>query len=210
VLDLSVAEGCFSIAAFRRQEDCCLATQQPHDAEGGPPLPTTLYLLRHAKSSWADPEAEDHDRPLQEKGRLRAANLVAWLEERALGCDLVLCSTAARTRETLDIVRPALGNPEVRYLAEIYGAGTDDLVGLLKSIDEDTERVMVVGHDPTLQQTALALSMTANGDARERLSRKYPTSALALLTFGSAGWPSLTPGMGHLEFFYVPPDGPQG
>ena len=169
-------------------------------------MPNTLYLLRHAKSSWADATLDDHDRPLQAKGRRRAGELRTWMEERGLGCDLVLCSTALRARQTLDVVLPALGDPVVREVARLYGAGAADIVAMLKRTGGRVERVMVVGHDPVLQQTAVALAMTADGDAMDRLRRKYPTAALAMLTFGTAGWASLAPGMGHLDLFFVPPD----
>jgi phosphohistidine phosphatase len=167
---------------------------------------TTLYLLRHAKSSWASATVEDHERELQDKGRRRAAALAEWIEERGLGCDLVLCSTATRARQTLDIVLPALGNPVVRYEPAIYEAASEDLIAMLKALDEETERVMVVGHDPVLQQTATTLAMTCRGDALDRIRSKYPTCGFAMLTFGSAGWPSLSPKLGHLELFYVAPD----
>lgn len=165
-------------------------------------------LLRHAKSSWADVTIEDHDRPLQVKGRGRAANLRRWLEDRGLGCDLVLCSTALRTRQTLDIVLPALGAPEVRYESSIYEAGPAELMALLHGLDDGVERALIVGHDPGLPLLASSLAMTATGDAMERLRRKYPTSAFAMLTFGEAGWAGLMPRMGHLVLFHVPADTP--
>ncbi|MBT6206151.1 MAG: histidine phosphatase family protein [Alphaproteobacteria bacterium] len=169
-------------------------------------MPTTLYLLRHAKSSWVAPLSEDHDRDLSDKGRARAAALAEWMEGRALECDLVLCSTALRARQTLEIVLPVLGLPQVRHETGIYEANAGSIIEMLKTLDDQTERVMVVGHEPSLRQTATTLAMTANGDALERLKRKYPTSALSMLTFGAARWSSLVPGMGHLELFYVPPD----
>ena len=169
-------------------------------------MTTTLYLLRHAKSSWVDPMSEDHDRALSDKGRARAGALAEWMEDRALECDLVLCSIALRARQTLEIVLPVLGSSQVRHEADIYEASGNSIIEMLKTLDNKTERVMVVGHEPALRQTATTLAMTANGDALERLKRKYPTSALSMLTFGSAGWSSLVPGIGHLELFYVPPD----
>ena len=169
-------------------------------------LTTSLYLLRHAKSSWADVTIDDHDRPLRDKGRRRAARLAAWLEERSLGCDLVLCSTALRARQTLEIVRPVLGSPEVRFDDGIYRADARDLVALLRLTPAGIGRVMVVGHDPVLQMTAQCLALSASGDAMDRLTRKYSTSAFAMLTFGSADWTSLSRGIGHLELFHVPPD----
>lgn len=163
-------------------------------------------LLRHAKSSWADATLEDHDRPIQDKGRGRAANLAAWLEDRGIGCDLVLCSTALRTRQTLEIVLPVLGGPEVRFESAIYEADVAALLSLVHGIGEQYERVLLVGHDPGLQLLATRLAMTATGDAMERLKRKYPTAAFALLSFGDAGWAGLAPGMGHLAVFHVPQD----
>lgn len=165
-------------------------------------------LLRHAKSSWADATLEDHDRPIQDKGRGRARNLASWLDDRALGADLVLCSTALRTRQTLDIVLPVLGNPEVRFEPSIYEADAETLLALLHAVGEEHERVLLVGHDPGLQLLAIRLAMTATGDALERLKRKYPTSAFALLSFGDANWAGLAPGMGHLALFHVSHDAP--
>jgi phosphohistidine phosphatase len=169
-------------------------------------LSKTLMLLRHAKSSWADSTLEDHDRPIQDKGRGRAANLAAWLDDRGIGCDLVLCSTALRTRQTLEIVLPVLGNPEVRFEPAIYEADADALLALIQAIGEEHERVLLVGHDPGLQLLAAKLAMTATGDAMERLKRKYPTAAFALLSVGDANWAGLAAGMGHLALFQVPQD----
>ena len=177
-----------------------------HDDMGIEVVTTTLYLLRHAKSSWASATVEDHDRELQDKGRARAAALRAWIEVRDLGCDLVLCSTAVRARQTLDVVLPALGNPEVRYVESIYESDATALISMLKELGDGPDRVLVVGHDPVLQQTATTLAMTANGDAMDRIGSKYPTCGFAMLSFGSSGWSALAPGLGHLEFFYVAPD----
>ena len=104
----------------------------------------SLYLVRHAKSSWADITVNDHDRPLRNRGRRRAARLAVWLEERSLGCDLVLCSTALRTRQTLEILLPVLGDAEVRYEEGLYHGDARHLVSLLRRTPSTMERVMVV------------------------------------------------------------------
>ena len=167
-------------------------------------------LLRHAKSSWDDATLEDHDRPIQDKGRGRAANLASWMDDRGIGCDLVLCSTALRTRQTLEVVLPVLGGPQVRFEPSIYEADAQTLLALLNAVGEEFERVLVIGHDPGLQLLAIRLAMTATGDALERLKRKYPTSAFALLSMGEANWAALAPGMGHLAVFQVPSDAASG
>jgi phosphohistidine phosphatase len=168
----------------------------------------TLYLLRHAKSSWADATIDDHDRPLQAKGERRAAAQRDHMKSRGIHADLVLCSTALRARQTYDIVAPALGEPEVRYEAGIYEADPGDIITMLNRLDDRYDNVLIVGHDPTFQMLAATLAMTATGDAMERVKRKFPTCALATLTFGDAGWASVAKGVGHLEDFYTAEDDP--
>ena len=168
----------------------------------------TLYLLRHAKSSWADATVDDHDRPLQAKGERRAAAQRDHLIDRGIRADLVLCSTALRARETYDIVASALGEPEVRYKVKIYEADPRDIIEIVNHLDDNYDNVVIVGHDPTLQLLAATLAMTATGDAMERVRRKFPTCGLATLTFGDAGWSSVAKGVGHLEEFHVPQDDP--
>ena len=169
-------------------------------------MTTTLYLLRHAKSSWASAEVEDHDRELQDKGGARATALGEWIEDREFGCDLVLCSTATRARQTLDVILPALGSPEIRYAESLYESDASALIAMLKALGDGPDRVLVVGHDPILQPAATTLAMTANGDAMDRIKSTYPTCGFAMLSFGSSGWSSLAPGIGHLELFFVAPD----
>jgi phosphohistidine phosphatase len=174
----------------------------------GAAMGKTLYLLRHAKSSWSDATIDDHDRPLQAKGERRAAAQCRYLEDHGIKPDLVLCSTAQRARQTYDIVASALGQPEVRYESAIYEAEPQDIIALVNGIDDRFDSVVIVGHDPTFQILAATLAMTATGDAMERVKRKFPTCGLATLTFGDAGWSSVGKGVGHLEAFHVPQDDP--
>ncbi|MEM7124287.1 MAG: histidine phosphatase family protein [Pseudomonadota bacterium] len=167
-----------------------------------------LYLLRHAKSSWADATLSDHDRPLQAKGERRAGRMRDYLAENGIRVDLVLCSSALRARQTYDIVAPALGQAELQIDERIYGVDVDDAIALLREVDERYDNVMLVGHDPTLRLLAMTLAMTATGDARDRIDRKFPTSGLAFLTIGDASWGALSRGIGHLEAFHVPEDEP--
>ena len=120
----------------------------------------------------------------------------ASLEERSPGCDLVLCSTALGARQALEIVRPVLGSPEVRFDNGIYRADVGDLIALLQHTPSGTGRVMVVGHDPVLQMTARSPALSASGDVMDRFTREYSTSALAMLTYGSAEWASFSRGHG--------------
>ena len=173
--------------------------------EGDFDLTTTLYLVRHAKSSWRDPSLPDFDRPLRNKGRRRAKALALWLHQNKMPCQHVLCSSALRTRQTLDILLPALADPMVEFEPKLYFRMNEPgLVGLLGNIPDTRPHVMVVGHEPLLRWSAIYLAGSATGDALDRLDTNFPTSAMAVLTFGSASWNSLAPRMGHLELFLVP------
>jgi phosphohistidine phosphatase len=160
-----------------------------------------LYLLRHAKSSWADPTLADRERPLAQRGRRDAKRVAKHL--RRLGCEpeLVLCSSAARTRETVELLRPALGDSTVMLEEELYAASTDELLARIRLVPDPVASVMLIGHNPGLHQLALALASA--GDELKRLEAKFPTAALATLAF-SKSWSRLAPAEATLAAYVVP------
>jgi phosphohistidine phosphatase len=160
-----------------------------------------LFVLRHAKSSWDDPAQDDHDRPLAERGRGAAAVIAGHLKENSIAPQLVLCSSSRRTRETLEAIH-ATG--EHRIEPELYGASTDELVARLRQVPAEVESVMVIGHNPTMQTLVLRLaSEQATQDELPQVQAKFPTGALATLTFDSP-WSELSAGCAHLTAFVRP------
>jgi phosphohistidine phosphatase len=147
-----------------------------------------LFLLRHAKSSWEDTSLDDHDRPLAPRGRRAAALIAEHVRRNRIGPALVLCSSAKRTRETLERVRSALGAAEVLVERELYGASSEDLLQRLREVPDEVESVMLVGHQPAIQE--LALRLAAEGSELEQMRAKFPTAALATLSF-AGGWSEL-------------------
>ena len=137
-----------------------------------------LYLLRHAKSSWKDTGLPDHDRPLAGRGRRAAKAIARHLRDHGIEPELVLCSTARRARETLERIEPALGSPAVLVERDLYAANAPALLGRLRSLPDTVESVMLIGHNPGLQDLALDLARPSP-TARE-LATKYPTAALAI------------------------------
>ena len=162
----------------------------------------TLYLLRHAKSSWEDPTLPDHDRPLAPRGR-RAATLIAeHLRRQRSTPRLVLCSSSERTRETLKRISAGLrGGVEVRIEERLYTASVRDLLQRLHEVDARVASVMLIGHYPALQELALSLART--GVDLRRLRDKFPTAGLATLAFRGA-WDELAPGAAELIAFVTP------
>jgi phosphohistidine phosphatase len=163
-----------------------------------------LYLLRHAKSSWKDQRLADHDRPLAGRGRRAAKAIGRHLRERGVVPELVLCSTATRARQTLERIEPALGRGAVRVEPDIYGAAPADLLAVLHEVAPAVRSVMVIGHNPGLQQ--LALRLARHGSAVQELEAKFPTGALATLTFRGPGWAALDRGTAELIEFIRPRD----
>ena len=140
-----------------------------------------LTLLRHAKSDWADPTRPDAERPLNARGARAAEAVGRYMADEGLHFDRVLASPAQRVRETIAGVERALGRTlKTREEARIYLASVDELLELVRE-QAGVERLLVVGHSPGLER--LALQVAEPGPLREELAVKYPTGALAELTF---------------------------
>ena len=162
-----------------------------------------LYLLRHAKSSWDDPDLPDRDRPLAPRGRRAARKLADHLRRAGIAPALVLCSSARRATETLDAIVPALEPaPDVRVEEELYGASAAELVRRLQAIPADVASALLIGHNPSIQSAALAL---ARGEDQlvAQLRDKMPTGALATLELDGE-WSAAAAGTARLVSLVVP------
>jgi phosphohistidine phosphatase len=160
----------------------------------------TLYLLRHAKSSWDDPTLPDPERPLAPRGRRDAKRIGKHLRRAEIRPELVLCSTSQRTRETLAAVEPSLAGADIEVDERLYGATGTDLLERLHEIPDNVSSVMLIGHNPALQDLALALA--APGSNRDRIETKLVTGALATLTVPH--WRDLAPGEAELVAYVQP------
>ncbi len=160
-----------------------------------------LYLLRHAKSSWDDPSLPDHDRPLAPRGRKAVRRLATQIEQVGIRPALVLCSSATRARETLDGVAVALGKPDVLVEERLYAATEDRLLARLRLVEADVPSVLVVGHNPGLQELAVLLARPC--DAADRIAEKLPTGALVSLRL-DGDWSTVRGHAAELEGLIVP------
>jgi phosphohistidine phosphatase len=161
----------------------------------------TLLLLRHAKSAWPEGVA-DHERPLAPRGEREAKLAGDWLRAHAPAVDAVLCSTATRTRQTL--ARTRIDAP-VNYVDRLYDSTPGTVIEEINGVGPDVETLLVIGHEPTMSSLALGLA-TENGSnttAAERISTKFPTSAIAVLRTAEP-WDQLTIDGAALVDFHVP------
>ena len=166
-------------------------------------LQRTLVLIRHAKSSWDTP-AKDHDRPLSGRGRRDADALGSWLAAQGLRPELVLCSTATRTRETWSRAGAVGGLAgELRYQPEIYQAWVPELLDLVRAVPEDTETLVLVGHAPGVPDLVEHLCRRTPDGPWRQLEEKFPTSGVALVDVPTS-WRNLGKGRAELRTFAVP------
>lgn len=166
----------------------------------------TLYLLRHAKSSWDQEGLADHDRPLAPRGE-KAARLVGeYLHKHHARIDLVLCSTAVRAVESRKRVMTALGAPfpPVEHERGLYLCGANTLLERLRDAPDTATGLMLIAHNPDLHD--LAQQLTGSGDQghRHALADKFPTGACAVLVFETPHWRDLDLGAGRLADFVQP------
>jgi phosphohistidine phosphatase len=165
----------------------------------------TLTLFRHAKSSWTDASLDDFDRPLARRGEAAAPLMGAFLAERGLIPDLILCSGSRRTRQTLGLAFGVLkAQPETRFLDALYHATVPALLAIIHGAPSTAHHLMLIGHNPGLQ--ALALDLIGGGDptGRRGIAYKFPSAAIAVMTFDAPNWAAIRSAGAYLTIFMTP------
>jgi phosphohistidine phosphatase len=168
----------------------------------------TLYLLRHAKSSWKQDALADIDRPLSKRGRAAAEAVGGFLAAHHIEPGQILCSPAKRTRETLEYMQRRFDAAlPTRFEKGLYLAEAPALLRRLRRLSDSIASLMIIGHNPGLERLALIL-IGDQGDeaARQALGMKFPTGALAEIACAMEHWADLAPGSGSLERFVRPKD----
>jgi phosphohistidine phosphatase len=163
----------------------------------------TLHLLRHAKSSWKDAALDDHERPLSKRGRETAKMLGRYLRREKIKPDVVVCSSAVRATETLAPIRKKTKPRKIVLEDGIYEAPQQKLWERILTLPEKAESVLLIGHNPALQELALEL---ADAESRARfpaIEAKFPTGAIATFRLKGA-WKELRPNGAALAEFTTP------
>lgn len=144
----------------------------------------TLLILRHAKSSWKDENLSDHDRPLNKRGQANAPQVGELIGREGLLPDLILSSTAQRSQHTAELVAEAAGyDGDIRLMRELYAAPPAAYIQALSELDDSFDRVLVVGHNPGLEDLLQMLTYAIH---------VMPTAALACVTLPIERWSELT------------------
>ena len=173
-----------------------------------------LTLLRHAKSSWDDPVKRDFDRPLNPRGRRAARTVGREMHSLGLTFDRVVASPARRVVETIEEVEQSFGPLSPHFDERVYLASLTTLVGLVHATPDRTRRMLLVGHNPGLEELALFLA-GREGPLRAEVEVKYPTGTLAEIALPVTRWRDVGEGQGKIVRFIRPRDldpelGPDG
>lgn len=162
------------------------------------------FLLRHAKAGWARPGMGDRDRPLNDRGRRDARAIGAAMLARSYRPALIFCSPALRARETLDGVAFSLDARNVIFSDALYATDAAGYLAVIRGAG-DAESVLLVGHNPMMEDIGTALAAGGDAEALHMLAGGFPTAGLAVIRFETS-LSEAAPGRGHLEAFLTPAD----
>ena len=171
----------------------------------------TLTFMRHAKSDWpipmqTDGPLMDKDRPLAPRGLRDGPRMAAWMASVGLQPDLILSSTAVRTRQTLSLITSHLKCTTVRtdFRDDFYLAEAEDMIDVVRDCPHTANQILIIGHDPGLHDAAFILIGAGPLRARRNLAMKFPTAAVVVINFEIDKWTDLVPGGGTLRHFMTP------
>jgi phosphohistidine phosphatase len=163
-----------------------------------------LMLLRHAKTERAEPGQRDHDRKLMKRGRADVPTVGAYMAHHNLIPDLALISPAARAQETWDLLADAFDKPPRTQTDDrIYNASPHKLLQLVVE-PRKANKLLIVGHNPSLHEFALQMIASGDGEASEQLREKLPTSGLVVMDLPIEDWRQLRSHSARLERFVTP------
>jgi phosphohistidine phosphatase len=169
------------------------------------PSQKTLYILRHAKAKEGVAGQDDHARELNERGVGAAKAMGAHLRKSGIHPDKVLCSSSARTTETLMKMEEGTREPmPIEYSEKLYLASANALLTVIAGMGEDVSSLMLIGHNPGMHQLAVKLAGHGNPKQIEKLVEKFPTGALAEIDFGKIEWRDVLITRGELRQFVTP------
>lgn len=144
----------------------------------------TLMLMRHGKSSWKNGQIDDHERPLKKRGRKDTKRVAKWIAKKGLTPDLILCSSAVRARQTVEVIHKALAyEGETRICQDLYEAEPQDYVAILKLLDDRYKKVLIVAHNPAIETYLRHIDEDI---------QSVPTAGLGYLTLTLDSWQALS------------------
>lgn len=158
-----------------------------------------LYIMRHAKSSWAVPGARDFDRELNDRGLADLKKISKIIKDNPITPDKILCSSAIRTRQTLEAITHGFSNePDITYTERLYSSGLSEYIEMINGVT-DAKSLMIIGHNPMCGSLATSLPGSGVEEELEKIAYKYPTGAISIIDFEVDSWSKVVKGAGILQ-----------
>ena len=165
----------------------------------------TLIFLRHAKSSWALPGLDDFDRPLNDRGNKTAPQMAKWLNDQQIKPDVLLCSPALRTRQTLAHIKPIIGQNSKDIIEHsLYLASSQTLLTIASELDDNFKTAILLGHNPGLHDAALEVLNPTSQRESGQMQSHFPTCACAIVSLAIDNWHNITEDIGVLRAYMSP------
>ncbi len=164
----------------------------------------TLYMVRHAKSSWDNLSLTDHDRPLNNRGKRNAPEMGQRLKSKGILPDLLISSTAKRAKSTAKQISKKIGYSEndIEWTSDLYHANENSIVDLVRNQDDNHDTIMIFGHNPGFTDCLNLLSGAG--------IYNIPTCGVAVIDLDVKSWREVAPGRGSLIFYDYPKKGSPG
>lgn len=160
-----------------------------------------ILLMRHAKSSWEHPDLKDYDRPLAERGLKDAPRMGEFIRKSKYKPGVVISSPAERAKQTtrLSMEAAKISNGQIIWNDDLYYGTVRDYVATIQSVSEENERVLLVGHNPLMENTAGVLA-----GAEHKIALRMPTAALVCLESFADSWEAIAPGTCQIKWMMIP------
>lgn len=166
-----------------------------------------LYLLRHAKSDYPANVRDDKNRPLNERGKNACKIMGAFLKENNIAPDMIISSDALRTKQTIkNIIDESCLRNKVDFTKNLYLASAGEILKEVAKINNNLNNVMVVAHNPGIQELAAILFKDGDEEKLRKIKTKYPTASLSSFILHTNSWSEIYPASCTLEFFVSPKD----
>ena len=163
-----------------------------------------LYILRHAKSSWAQPGLSDIERPLNKRGGRQVTRLEKWLIDQNLVPEMILCSPSTRTQETYRGIKGAWDEVPLEIVQKLYHGRMEDYLEALWT--QDADKIMIIGHNPTCDELARYLTKPSSPAAEKLMAHHFGTATMAIFSFDLDNWSEIGQASGNLELMLRPRD----
>ena len=161
--------------------------------------------MRHAKSSWENPSLSDFERPLNPRGIRATAIMGEYIRDNKLTPDFAICSSAKRTKETLNRMLPFFNDDlPIHHTKKLYEGSASEYLEEITSKGQSYKSILVIGHSPIIQVLALNLIQNTKSEDYARLSHHFPTAALAVIKLKLKSWSNLELRCGELSGYYLP------